>query len=294
MVNGFFFFFAVCLLSLGIWMNVDASFKTLAGVKNLGAPEPFIVTAGAVLITIGTLSLIISLFGLCGAIRSNEECVFFYVVILLILLTGELTASMMIGLFREELQTGFEKTLQTYFMEDYVPNNTKFYSTWNFVMYNFDCCGSQDFNDFGNGSKWYMSIKPELEKNATKKAGKDITYYVPEICCYPPKTGKINVNNFTAGNFTACMIEANEFMNSTKTDGKYLHGNGCYQSLINWLDTNLYAPIIILVFVGAVQLTGLISGCLFRRQVLDVALGELQYYNQNRGMITKNDLEAGR
>jgi CD63 antigen len=119
------------------------------------------------LIVVGTIALIISFLGCCGAIKESYQLLYAYGAVLFVLLIVEVVGGVLIfgfrGNIKDETITGMQKEMANYKYE----NGT--FNIIDDIQQTFNCCGAQNMSD------WQM-IPPY---------NGSITYYPPTCCANP-------------------------------------------------------------------------------------------------------------
>ncbi|KAK7864770.1 hypothetical protein R5R35_012266 [Gryllus longicercus] len=147
----------------------------------------------ALLIATGSIILIISFFGCCGAVKENHCMTITFSVLLVLIFILELAA----GIAGYVLRNRAEDVLQTHLMEtmnQYV-ENTEYTTLWDGMQREFECCGVK------NASDWNVVFHNES---------------LPTSCCFglPGSVGGMNCTSTDVNNVHSegCLVKMGEFI----------------------------------------------------------------------------------
>ncbi|KAI1287715.1 CD63 antigen [Halotydeus destructor] len=122
------------------------------------------------LIIVGTVALIISFLGCCGAVKESYQLLYTYGTVLFILFIVEIMSAVAIFAFRNDIKAesikGFKEKMKNYKWD----NNT--YNVIDDIQMNLKCCGAEKVTDWSD-------IPPYDAK---------LPIAYPPSCCLPEKT----------------------------------------------------------------------------------------------------------
>ncbi|KAL8561968.1 hypothetical protein ACOMHN_001294 [Nucella lapillus] len=149
-----------------------------------------------------------------------------------------------------------------YTVRNYTGNGN---ATIDFLQVKFHCCGSENYTDYQH-SVWFLN-QEELDK-----------IYVPPTCCRG--RGK-DATSFEADDYQVCNLQAQALAPAWVTfthlhpqvhpvscdTSTLLHPQGCYRSLVEWLEDQSFTLIGVVVGIGVVEIFGIIFAvCLCRNR----------------------------
>ncbi|XP_078077226.1 tetraspanin-8-like [Mustelus asterias] len=106
------FLFWLCgsiILGISIWLRVSKSAGKIAGV-NLGEFYPAI----NLLITVGSIIMVLGFLGCCGAIKESKCMLILFFIGLLLILVLQITAGILGALYSSEVETVINDTYKSY------------------------------------------------------------------------------------------------------------------------------------------------------------------------------------
>ncbi|ELU03059.1 hypothetical protein CAPTEDRAFT_219331 [Capitella teleta] len=258
-INVIFWLSGVALLSVGLWLLLDDNpFKFLDGVGVVNPmDDPLWSVAIYILIAVGALVFLLGFLGCCGACTNNQCMLFTYIVLVSIVLVVEIVGGIMLVVFKNKIDDSIQMEMKEGLLTRYMGEDSQDGDSvsWNSMQTQLKCCGAYDFTDYKQSS-WYNNTNPP------KKA-------VPYTCCVLKST---NMNSTEVVDLQQCLDDA-EAMNF---DSKYLHTEGCYQSMKSWLDSNAIIIIAVAFAIVFVQIAGLIIACCLRSAISDSYRAEMQ------------------
>lgn len=251
LLNCIFFFFGAALLGIGIWMKVDPMIVNYLQVVNINASDPLIDHASIVFIVVGAAAFIISFIGCCGAIKDSQGLLFVYIVLLLLLISGEIVGAVLAIVYRGEIEAQLGESLEKQIKEDYVMGSAQ-YDALNYMQTQLKCCGGNNYTDYME-SAWYKNDSQVI--NGTKE-------YVPMQCC---KLAGGDYLNPEPADFKQCQRAAM----TGETDNEFLYSKGCHDALQQWFQHHSLIMLAIAFSAAAVQLLGVMCACSLRRALRD-------------------------
>ncbi|GAB1598683.1 tetraspanin-6-like [Argonauta hians] len=134
--------------------------------------------AATVAIILGTILLLISVFGWCGACCKVRWMLAVYCGILTLLLATQITFLILLIVMRSKVDIALKDPLKEtlkYKYEGITGKNTASMS-WNYIMNSLQCCGVYDFRDFNNSTVWDRYYHDPRSKRTYKLK-------IPIVCC---------------------------------------------------------------------------------------------------------------
>ncbi|XP_060603796.1 CD82 antigen-like [Ruditapes philippinarum] len=196
-LNLIFLITGILLLGMGIW--IVASDKAMDTVKekfHLTVNVGTLLSIGYAIIGVGSFMFLVGFCGCCGAIRESAIMIGVYIIFMVVLLCGELAATVYTALEKSSIETKIRQQL----LSDVENYNNK--SNLDFVQAKFECCGADNYTNYRN-SIYFTSDD-------------SMTTFVPDSCCKSDgnkgpvdreacqsaaKSGLPNDNLFTTGCF---------------------------------------------------------------------------------------------
>jgi len=240
--NLLFFLLGIGILVVGVYVLVDPTFKQLKHITNNqslvdianqnGVNITYIDKCGIAFCVFGGVMLMISFMGCCGALKQAKCLLGFYSTILLGLLLAEIGigifAAVYSAKFRDLVTPLLRQSINDQYMGD-MSNKSVVSVAWDAVMYNFECCGVQNYTDFNMpGNVW------------TYREGQ----VIPRACC----KYKNRVTDWSG--VLPNITDQNGYPNCT-TDPSNVNSNydiGCYNKIQSMI--NQYSVIVIAVAIG--------------------------------------------
>ncbi|KAF5307887.1 hypothetical protein FQR65_LT06454 [Abscondita terminalis] len=97
-------------------------------------------------ISIGSIILLVSLFGCIGALMRSTMAVNIYTLFMCILLILEIAAAITAFVKRQDIETLINTSM--YHSMNFYKNDTDYAESWNYIQYQFSCCGVHNFTDW--------------------------------------------------------------------------------------------------------------------------------------------------
>lgn len=243
--NFIFFVVGSAVLCVGIWLAVDKTsfihlthFSTLdKNVEEL--TEPTVIEQGAyILIAAGAFIFLIFFLGYCGAIKESRVLLTAYGLFIIIIAVLQISAISLAAFHKHEAETHtkdfFLHTIRKY----YTTSDRKDAVTlsWDFMMAELKCCGVHNSEDF--------QMATEFIKYTTEKGDRQL---VPEACCRLDSKYELAVFKPLDDDCIYAPSTSNSYMN-----------RGCYDTVYDFLISNLNIVIGVAVGVIALQILGII------------------------------------
>jgi len=236
--NIIFFLLGILILAVGIFVLVDPKFSSFKNITSLdviseaakaGVNLSFISYCGIAFCVFGGVMLLISFMGCCGALVQIKCLLGLYSTILLMLLLAEIGIGIFAGVYSGKLKSILAPQLQNNLNANYAGdsvNKTGASIGWDIIMYNFQCCGVNNYGDFQNATKW--------NSNGTQ---------TPRACC---KFTSIATNSWAINPVPDNYVDSNCYTNPNTNNSYY--ETGCYDKVQSLLVQ--YSSIVIGVSVG--------------------------------------------
>lgn len=217
-VNVLFWITGCALLGIGIWLRVSyEGFATLL-------PQSALLSADALAIVIGTITIILSFFACCGSWIQNRCMLITYFSLVVIMFVAEFLLGSLAFVYRDNIKHTFTECLQDGLTHHYnmtqSPNNLV--DVWDEIQSTFKCCGVVNYMD------WHM-----IDAWPDKR-------WVPDTCCLPADYG----------------------VDCGQRVGDSIYKTGCYEVIYKWFRERLLVVGLVGLTVAFVQLFGLISSML--------------------------------
>jgi len=231
------------LLGIGIWFLVDSSALRVFNINSVSTTDGLIRAAAIAIVVVGGLMFIVGGFGCFGACTENATLLIIFATILFILLAGQVAAGVLAGVYREQLMTKLQDTMNKTVQNEY-GRKADVTAAWDLVQIEWQCCGVLELSEWSS-SYWYQQIAQNISQS------------VPGSCCIMNGTGL----NRSPINSTACNLAANLDLWLPINRADYLNTKGCYNSLIDWVKQRLAIIIGVAIGLVLIQIVGIILAC---------------------------------
>jgi len=142
------------LLGVGIWFLADPGTTGYLLQATGGSSYYFMLrAAGGIIVVVGIFLAIVGFAGCWGAIRHKTGCLNCYSIILVILVILQIVAAILAGVFHTQITTGLAKTMTKMLQlagDPDVDKNNVTMTSWDFMQYEFSCCGVTNYTDWRN------------------------------------------------------------------------------------------------------------------------------------------------
>jgi hypothetical protein len=246
-INVIFWAIGGTMLGVGIWLAVDpTAFDSINIASSAGMNDDLWAAAVYTMIGVGAGVFLIGFLGCFGAIKADDDksniMLKIYFGFVLLILIAEIVCIILIAVF----WTSIDDTVKDEMVDDlkyhYKGEEAEdgISTSWNNMQTRWDCCGANSYLDY-KGSNY--SLQP----------GQPV---VPWTCCTKQQDGGDKPLDPV---IAACRLEAEQAVIPSTTI--YLNLQGCYHSLVQFIDQN--AAIIIGVTCGFIglQIVGLVFAC---------------------------------
>ncbi|UJR10021.1 hypothetical protein I4U23_014244 [Adineta vaga] len=230
--NIVFFLIGAVLLALGIYVMVDPRFQKLKEIFPLNSNPgierglSYLEMMAIVIIVLGSILLIIGFLGCCGAMKQVKLFLTCYAIVIGLIIIFEIAITIYFVVFQTNFKDNFVPKLKQSVKDNYQgplglegngPKPTPYSLAWDFIMYNFQCCGVESNTDFDGASQWNNTNPWAVSMESSK-------FRFPLTCC-PLSNVQPNWNNLP-------VQQLNEVANCA------VYGtNGCYNKLVELLNS---------------------------------------------------------
>ena len=240
-LNVLFWLVAVFILAIGIFLMVEQ--------KDVYSQlTDFTLNPGIITVALGGLLFIITFTGCVGALRENTCLLCVYAVLVCAILLCELTAGVLVFVFREKAQEKVDNKLRDAILKYRDDKHEDLQVLVDTAQLELKCCGSKSYKD------WELNLYFNCSANnrAASRCG------VPYTCC---KTAEIRENR-------QCGFGVGEQDSVERSDSIYTVG--CMQVAIKWFKDNLLILGIVAFGVLILQIISLSLATSLRSQVQNV------------------------
>jgi len=241
--NIFFMVFALLLMVSGVWLHFDADLVSLLNIVDRAYHGPHLVAMSLALLGTGASIYFITLLGCCGACCESVIMVIMYAVMLVAILLGEITCTILTAIFRHKIAYYVHTTMEHQIHSQYnrTMNTTDILTkAWDRIQVDLECCGTKGPQDY-RYSIWF---------NSTQDQGN----FVPPTCCY---MSNWNPDYPMVINDNQCQIDAILFPEEI-SDSFALKTMGCYSKMGQWLKRHNTKFLAVAWTMVALQIMGLI------------------------------------
>lgn len=253
--------FLVCglsLLALGVWMHLDTSSALDSLPLMQTTPTaPLVQRLAIVLITLGSITVLLSFLGCCGAWAESTCFLCLYAFLLSLGFIGQIVIAILAASFRLKLHDRVSSAMLSQVRMDY--NKTSpdaagrtdpLTLAWDTMQVRFNCCGAAGPADYVS-SAWFNQ----------SRLGRGL--YVPATCCVllnddplAPKPAFV----------TQCQVAAANYPR-THRPSRALNTKGCQEAMLDWLTEHMLKMIAVLVSLVIIQIFGAIFACVLLARI---------------------------
>ncbi|XP_034382638.1 tetraspanin-33 isoform X1 [Cyclopterus lumpus] len=213
------------------------------------------VDPAVMLMIVGFLMFIITFCGCVGSLRENICLLQTFCICLTVIFLLQLTAGILAFVFSDKALHRVTKMINNsivHYREDIDLQNLI-----DFGQKEFGCCGGVTYTDWSQNM--YFNCKQD---NPSRERCS-----VPYSCCIQPKDEQVINTMCGQGMQLLQYAEA----------GDYIHTNGCIDTLVNWIHSNMFLLGGIALGLAIPQLVGILLSQILINQIKDQI--ELQNYN---------------
>ncbi|XP_006642540.1 CD82 molecule a [Lepisosteus oculatus] len=225
--NLLFFIFGAVILGFGLWVLLDnQSFMNV-----LQQSSTSLKVGSYILISVGSLSMLMGFLGCIGAIYEIRCLLGLYFTCLLLILIAQITAAVLIYFQRDLLKDEMSVIVKKIIL-DYREGNTTADAAWDYIQRSIHCCG---WSGPGNWTE-----NPVLKNNSKSE--------------YPCSCANLTAVNSSVPNNGFCQSESKQWP---------VYTVGCASSVENWILSNSGVILGVCIGVAVIELLGMIlSICL--------------------------------
>lgn len=223
--NLVFFLTSCALVGIGIYIQIHMK-------KYLDFLGETYLSTSIVLIIIGSVMLVVTFFGCCGACTENHCMLYTYGTILTLILLSLIGVAIAIYIFKDDVKTVIEKGMSEGTKHFGEPGHDGVTEAWNIIQNDLQCCGVQSYIDW---------------RSDTFLTAGD----VPDSCCKVFQDG--------CGKGKGAMDEA--------TASQFINTKGCLTTFEDYITTNAGAAAGIGVAIAVVIFLGIIVSCCVARSL---------------------------
>ena len=240
------FIFWLCgavILGIGIWFLADKDISSKIEIVQIDSGDEYFKFAAYLFIAFGAFVFIVGFAGMCGAIRGSKCLLGFYIFFVLLIICAEITAAVLLILFRLEVENNIETLLQKNIKERYNDNSVVRLG-WDIVQIEFACCGSIGPDDY------------KYINNTGFETGQSF----PTTCCVLSNKDAAMEEPSTAAPF-------NKIECFKKTNTTFYNQGGCKENLKEW--ALQHSTIIIGVGIGiaVLEIFSIVWACCYCRNI---------------------------
>ncbi|CAF0947953.1 unnamed protein product [Rotaria sordida] len=260
--NLIFFLIGLALLALGIYVVVDPSLKKIKEIlpinSNPGVEKglSYLEVIAIVIIVLGSILLIMGFLGCCGAMKQVKIFLIIYAIIVGIIILFEIAITIYFVAFKSKFRETFTPKLKEAIRNTYegpfglqsnsaLPKPSAISIAWDFIMYNFKCCGVDSKFDFINTTKWN---KTNPWASTMGNGYKNFTY--PITCC--------NISNVFTEDWNNLPFDKLQSVAYCAVNGTHINEMGCFDKFLNLIDTAKTWIIVGAVIILVIELTAFI------------------------------------
>lgn len=220
---------------VAIWMLVDNTF-----IVSLTQQQQNYNAGLYIMLAAGSLLMIISFLGCCGAIRESQCMLVAFFSCLLVVVVAQIAAGAWLYTNRDRLDTILKDTVMYTVKNEYgeIESRTQIVNS---VQSDLGCCGATGPADWA-GSK-YSRKDASLPLSLTVSVGSNNFYDIPKSCCKVEDTEACN---------SARKVKVGGFV------GSEIYNEGCIEKMIVVLKSQIFIVLSVTVGIGVLELLGLI------------------------------------
>lgn len=228
LVNFLFWVVGLATVALAVWMLVDPTFYV-----SMAQDSNNYYISTYILLSIGTLLVIVAFLGCCGAFRESQCMLISFFSILLIVLVAQIAAAVWMYINADSLEPLVKSTVKTTVLDDYFRIESRRHS-FDTIQQGLECCGAEKPSDWTGMRSVIVGVSSD-----------PLHYNIPKSCCRPNVDAKL-------------CAEASRVNIGAKIDYKIIFEEGCVDKLVDTIKSN--AGIVSCVGIGiiVVEFLGLI------------------------------------
>ncbi|CAF3630881.1 unnamed protein product [Adineta steineri] len=260
--NIIFFLIGLALIAVGIYVLADPSLQKIKKIFPIdGNPEleqglSYLTVIAIVILVLGGVLLIIGFLGCCGAMKQVKIFLILYGIITGIIILFEVAITIYFVAFKSKFEDQIKPKLKDALQNTYegplgLISNTNVSKpsgisiAWDFIMYNFQCCGVYNRSDFDGTKKWNRT---NIWANAS--LGNSTNFEYPLTCCNMGNVFTTNWNDFNSAQLQSAATCA--------MTGNNTYTIGCYDKFMDLINTAKTWIIIGAVLILVIELAAFI------------------------------------
>ncbi|XP_012935863.1 tetraspanin-18 [Aplysia californica] len=204
----------------------------------------FLEVVAAVAIASGGCMVVLSILGLCGAGRNSRCLLALSAGFLVVLFLLQLCVIALTVLTQRRVESNLHEGLMNGIRDQYIGNLNfvnRFSSSYDNAQVTFECCGVDNYTDFGSSTKW-------IDRTSLK---------VPKTCCKLDKSRYIHDRVYVHSVDERCGHKP--FSNNSHID------KPCFEDIKGWINETVYMLLVSSAVVAGVQVLGiLVAICMIR------------------------------
>jgi len=126
-------------------------------------------TPGVAIIILGSIILVISFFGCCGAKMENSCMLTMFAGLLGLIVVFEVGACIAVAVLRSEMEEKVQERMVSS-LERYGPEDSLITQTWDKLQTEYHCCGVHNYTEWRNATVKEIPVSCCREKNCTPSA----------------------------------------------------------------------------------------------------------------------------
>ncbi|KAK2175019.1 hypothetical protein NP493_760g01065 [Ridgeia piscesae] len=219
---------------------------------------PLVQRLAHLLIGLGSITVLLSFLGCCGAWAESTCFLCLYAFLLSLGFIAQIVIAILAASFRSKLHATVTSTMLSQVKTDYnktTPDPTgkpdPLTLAWDTMQVRFNCCGAAGPADYVSSS-WFNQ----------SRLGRGL--YVPATCCVllnddptAPRPAYV----------TQCQVAAANFARTPRRRSRALNTKGCQEAMVDWLKQHMLKMIAVLVCLVLVQIFGTIFACVLLARI---------------------------
>lgn len=246
--NLIFWIISLVMVSIGVYARM---------MKHAEAALAYLsVDPAVMLMIIGVLMFIITFCGCVGSLRENICLLQTFCISLTVIFLLQLVAGVLGFVFADKARSKVTKVIDEAII--HYRDDIDLQNLIDFGQREFGCCGGATYTDWSKN----MYFSCEKDNPSRENCG------VPFSCCIISKDKTVINTMCGHGKQKLAYAEA----------GMFIHTNGCIDTLVNWIHSNLFLLGGVALGLAIPQLVGILLSQILINQIKDQI--ELQNYNQ--------------
>ncbi|XP_041352531.1 tetraspanin-33-like [Gigantopelta aegis] len=165
-INFLVWFLGGVMIAIGVWARVQK--------QGLGAFDNLITDPAFMIIAVGIVMFIISVFGCVGALRENICLLKTFIIVIVLVFVLQIAVGIVAFVFLDSVEHKMMNYMRLAVFNYF--NNADTKDVIDFLQKEFTCCGAASYED------WESNVYFNCSSNATSRCG------VPKSCCRIPSS----------------------------------------------------------------------------------------------------------